>query len=114
MVIPTGRSAAVAALAAFGATVPTDVAEMPEYHFMRLLLVAVAAHLPGLGARISGQIDRLGRLTDVIYVHIDMDVLDPAEVTGHPLTAPEGPTSAMVWPAGATNETFSTAARPSL
>jgi arginase len=42
---------------------------------------------------VSRQIDRLAGLTDVIYVHIDMDVLDPAEVTGHPLTAPEGPTS---------------------
>ena len=36
---------------------------------------------------------RLAGLTDVIYVHIDMDVLDPSEVAGHPLTAPEGPTS---------------------
>lgn len=44
-------------------------------------------------ANIAGQIDRLARLTDVIYVHIDMDVLDPSEVAGHPLTAPEGPTS---------------------
>jgi hypothetical protein len=42
---------------------------------------------------INNQIDRLARLTDVIYVHIDMDVLDPSEVAGHPLTAPEGPTS---------------------
>ncbi len=39
------------------------------------------------------QMKRLGRLTDVVYVHVDMDVLDPAEVSGHPLTAPEGPTS---------------------
>ncbi len=42
---------------------------------------------------ISGQIDRLARLADVIYVHVDMDVLDPSEVAGHPLTAPKGPTS---------------------
>ena len=46
-----------------------------------------------LTANLSGQIDRLARLTDIIYVHIDMDVLDPREVAGHPLTAPEGPTS---------------------
>jgi arginase family enzyme len=46
-----------------------------------------------LSSRIGDQIDRLARLTDVIYVHIDMDVLDPGEVAGHPLTAPEGPTS---------------------
>jgi arginase family enzyme len=36
---------------------------------------------------------RLSRLTDLVYVHVDMDVLDPAEVKGHPLTSPEGPTS---------------------
>jgi arginase len=46
-----------------------------------------------LSANISGQIARLEALTDVIYVHVDMDVLDPSEVAGHPLTAPEGPTS---------------------
>jgi arginase len=39
------------------------------------------------------QMKRLSRLTDVIYIHIDMDVLDPSEVSGHPLTAPEGPSS---------------------
>jgi len=39
------------------------------------------------------QMDRLSRVTDAIYVHIDMDVLDPAEVPGHPLTVPDGPTS---------------------
>ena len=31
--------------------------------------------------------------TDLIYVHVDMDVLDPTEVAGHPLTVPGGPTS---------------------
>ncbi len=39
------------------------------------------------------QIERLARTSDVIYVHVDMDVLDPAEVPGHPLTVPGGPTS---------------------
>ncbi len=43
---------------------------------------------------IDRQMERLGRLTDVIYVHIDMDVLDPSEVLGHSLSVPEGPTSA--------------------
>jgi arginase family enzyme len=37
--------------------------------------------------------ERLSRLADVIYVHIDMDVLDPGEVPGHPLTVADGPTS---------------------
>jgi hypothetical protein len=42
---------------------------------------------------LDDQVRRLGRLVDVIYVHVDMDVLDPVEVGGHPLTAPDGPTS---------------------
>ncbi len=45
-------------------------------------------------SNIDSEMDRLGRLTDVIYVHIDMDVLDPNEVRGHSLSVPEGPTSA--------------------
>jgi hypothetical protein len=46
-----------------------------------------------LSDNINHQMERLSRLTEIIYVHIDMDVLDPGEVHGHPLTAPEGPTS---------------------
>ncbi len=42
---------------------------------------------------IHDQMERLSRLTDKIYIHIDMDVLDPKEVSGHPLTVPDGPTS---------------------
>jgi arginase len=44
-------------------------------------------------ASIAAQMKRLEGLTDVIYVHVDMDVLDPPEVSGHPLTVPGGPTS---------------------
>jgi arginase len=39
------------------------------------------------------QLDRLSRLTDKIYVHIDMDVLDPREVMGHGNKVPNGPSS---------------------
>ena len=39
------------------------------------------------------QLDRLTRLTDKIYVHIDMDVLDPREVMGHGNKVPNGPSS---------------------
>jgi len=39
------------------------------------------------------QMRRLSELTDIIYIHIDMDVLDPAEVPGHGLTVADGPTS---------------------
>jgi len=46
-----------------------------------------------LSDRIDLQMERLSQLTEIIYVHIDMDVLDPSEVQGHSLTVPEGPTS---------------------
>ena len=39
------------------------------------------------------QLDRLARITDRIYVHIDMDVLDPGEVPGHGNKVPGGPSS---------------------
>jgi arginase len=39
------------------------------------------------------QLDRLSRLVDKIYVHIDMDVLDPREVMGHQNKVPNGPSS---------------------
>lgn len=37
--------------------------------------------------------DALSERVDAIYVHIDMDVLDPAEVPGHDLAVRDGPTS---------------------
>jgi len=46
-----------------------------------------------LSGVIDKQMERLSVLTDVIYVHVDMDVLDPAEVRGHSLTVPQGPMS---------------------
>ena len=46
-----------------------------------------------LSENVTATMDRLSSLTDVIYVHIDMDVLAPEEVRGHGLTAPKGPTS---------------------
>ena len=39
------------------------------------------------------QLDRLNRITDKIYVHIDMDVLDPREVMAHGNKVPGGPSS---------------------
>ena len=54
--------------------------------------------------KIHAQMERLSSLVDKIYVHIDMDVLDPKEVAGHPLTVPNGPTSMEL--AGALTEMF--------
>jgi arginase len=46
-----------------------------------------------VSGNLHAQMKRLSGLTDIIYIHIDMDVLDPREVTGHSLTVPNGPTS---------------------
>jgi arginase len=55
----------------------------------RLSVEDIKTRSPSIAARMK----RLESLTDVIYVHVDMDVLDPPEVMGHPLTVPGGPTS---------------------
>jgi arginase family enzyme len=47
-----------------------------------------------LSANLRKQIDDLADRVDAIYVHIDMDVLDPAEVPGHDLAVTDGPSSA--------------------
>jgi len=44
-------------------------------------------------ANLHRAMKRLSDATDVIYIHVDMDGLDPREVPGHPLATPGGPTS---------------------
>jgi arginase len=39
------------------------------------------------------EMERLAAVADLIYVHVDMDALDPEEVPGHGLTVEDGPTS---------------------
>lgn len=39
------------------------------------------------------QFNALADAVDVVYVHVDMDVLDPEEVPGHGLAVPDGPSS---------------------
>jgi arginase len=39
------------------------------------------------------QLDRLNTISDRLYIHIDMDVLDPREVMGHGNKVPGGPSS---------------------
>ena len=46
-----------------------------------------------LSDNLRKQIDDLADRVDVVYVHIDMDVLDPVEVPGHSLNVPDGPSS---------------------
>ena len=49
--------------------------------------------LRNLTPAVFAQLDRLSKLTDKIYIHIDMDVLDPREVMGHGNKVPNGPSS---------------------
>src|SRR5215813_1386640 len=42
---------------------------------------------------VFAQLDRLSKISDKIYIHIDMDVLDPKEVMGHVNKVPNGPSS---------------------
>jgi arginase len=52
--------------------------------------------LQKMSPAVFAQLDRLNRNVDKIYVHVDMDVLDPAEVMGHVNKVPGGPTSAQL------------------
>ncbi|NOT09843.1 MAG: amidohydrolase family protein [Gemmatimonadales bacterium] len=42
---------------------------------------------------VFAQLDRLNRISDRLYIHIDLDVLDPREVMGHQNKVPNGPSS---------------------
>jgi len=47
----------------------------------------------GASEALRRELRRLSERVDVVYVHVDMDVLDPREVPGHALRVPDGPTS---------------------
>ena len=47
-------------------------------------------------AAVFAQLDRLSKISDKLYIHIDMDVLDPSEVSGHQNKVPDGPSSAQL------------------
>jgi arginase len=52
------------------------------------------ADISARSEKLHRAMDRLSAITDVIYIHVDMDVLDPSEVPGHHLNVKNGPTSA--------------------
>jgi arginase len=52
--------------------------------------------LQELSPAVFAQLDRLSRNVDKIYVHVDMDVLDPREVMAHVNKVPGGPSSAQL------------------
>ncbi len=68
---------------------PLEAERFEEYAVQQFSVEDMRELSPGLRTQIDGLADRV----DVIYVHIDMDVLDPAEVPGHDLAVDDGPTS---------------------
>ncbi|MEQ8486837.1 MAG: arginase family protein [Pseudomonadales bacterium] len=52
------------------------------------------ADVRSLGEGFHAALAELTARTDVVYVHVDLDVLDPSVIPGHPLTVPDGPTGA--------------------
>jgi len=77
-------------LAAVRDTDPLEQERLDRSSIGRLSVDDLRRRTPALKAQLA----RLAERTDVIYVHVDMDVLDPREVPGHPLAVPDGPTSA--------------------
>jgi len=70
----------------------TDPREMELIDRMNLKILSTD-DIRRLTPNVNTQMERLSRLADLIYIHVDMDVLAPEEVRGHNLTAPEGPSS---------------------
>jgi arginase len=46
-----------------------------------------------LSPAIDMEIDRLSRITDLVYVHVDLDILDPNDIPGVELPVKNGPTA---------------------
>ena len=67
-----------------------EEAELVEHHDLARLSTA---DLREGTEPLHDQLRRLSESVDLVYVHVDMDVLDPREVSGHGLTVSGGPTS---------------------
>ena len=70
----------------------TDPLEQELLDESRIQQVSVR-DLQTRSAAIWAQLDRLDRISDKLYIHIDMDVLDPREVMNHGNKVPGGPSS---------------------
>lgn len=71
-------------------TDPLEQARIDDNGIARLSTDDLRARSPRIAAAIADLASRV----DLIYVHIDLDVLDPSEIPGHPLKVPNGPTGA--------------------
>jgi len=70
-------------------TDPLEQQLIEKWKLARLSVDDLRARSPSFRETMSGLSERV----DAIYVHVDMDVLDPREVEGHSLAVPNGPTS---------------------
>lgn len=68
---------------------PLEADRFEEYEVQQFSV----ADIRSLSGGLKRQMDALSGRVDAIYVHIDMDVLDPAEVPGHDLAVSDGPSS---------------------
>lgn len=68
---------------------PLEADRFAEYDVQQFTVEDIRS----LSAGLERQMDALSERVDAIYVHIDMDVLDPAEVPGHDLAVSDGPGS---------------------
>lgn len=68
---------------------PLEADRFEEYEVRQFTVEDIRSLSDGL----KRQMDALSGRVDAIYVHIDMDVLDPAEVPGHDLAVSNGPGS---------------------
>ncbi len=68
---------------------PLEADRFEEYDVQQFSVQDMRELSPNLRRLMDDLADRV----DVIYVHIDMDVLDPAEVPGHDLNVDDGPSS---------------------
>ena len=73
----------------------TDPLEQQLLDSSRIQQISVA-DIANLTPAVFAQLDRLSRVSDRIYLHVDMDVLDPREVMGHGNKVPGGPTSEQI------------------
>ncbi|MGD8421645.1 MAG: arginase family protein, partial [Gammaproteobacteria bacterium] len=69
-----------------------DPLEADRFHEYEVRQVSVD-DIRELNDNFRAQFRALTEQVDVVYVHVDMDVLDPEEVPGHGLAVPDGPSS---------------------
>ncbi len=71
---------------------PLEAERFREYEVQQFSV----ADIQTLSQTLREQVQQLAERVDVIYVHVDIDVLDPSEVPGHDTKVAGGPSSEEV------------------